>query len=290
MANFHTFSIGKLTCTSLLDFARERTPRQTFPRIDPIQLEKEIEAGDYGIEIDTPMPLHGVALLIDDGKQKILIDSGLPTAGGGQLVASLAEAGHSPDDIDILIITHGDGDHIGGLSNYNRARIVMPATSYKLWTTDTDGMVEEFIKLFRGQVSEEDLAAQAMGRRAYLDVLASLQAAGRVTLVDPGEEVVEGISLLPAPGHRRDHFAVEVRSGEATLIHIADAFRHPIQLKRHDFYCLFDSYPEQLAASMVMLLQKAAADDSLVFGAHFPFPSIIRIGNSDAGFQWVPSM
>lgn len=272
---------------SLSDFARERTPRATFPRIDPVELQKEIEAGGYGIELDTPMPLHGVVLLLDDGQQKIMIDSGLPASRDGQLPNSLNAAGIATTEIDLIIITHGDGDHIGGLGNYPNAEVVLPANSYRLWTEDTDGMVEEFIKLFRGVVSEQELAQQATGRRVYRDKLLALNEEGRIRLVEPGEEIVPGICFISAPGHRRDHMAVEIHSGDALLLHVADAFRHAIQLKRHDFYCLFDSYPDILAETMVMLFDRAAESNAIVFGAHFEFPALAKIAKSDAGYEWV---
>lgn len=287
MSNFHTFTLGDLTCTSLSDFAFERTPRATFPRIDPVELQKEIEAGNYGIELDTPMPLHGVVLLIDSGQQKIMIDSGLPSSRGGQLLSNLDAAGVAAAEIDLIIVTHGDGDHIGGLGNYPNAQIVLPSNSYDLWTKDTDGMVEEFIKLFRGVVSEQELAQQAAGRRVYPDKLLALNEEGRIRLVEPAEEIVPGICFISAPGHRRDHMAVEIRSGDAALLHVADAFRHAIQLKRHDFYCLFDSYPDILAESMVMLLDEAAESNAIVFGAHFEFPALIKIAKHEAGYEWI---
>ena len=287
MSTFHPFTLGQFTCTSLSDFARSRTPRATFPRIDPIELQKEIEAGDYGIELDTPMPLHGNVLLVDNGDQKIMIDSGLPAARDGQLPHSLETAGIATTEIDLIIITHGDGDHIGGLSNYPNAQIVMPSLSYKLWTEDVDGMIEEFIKLFRGTVSDEALAEQAAGRRLYHDKLLSLNEQGRIRLVEFGDEIVPGISMIHAPGHRSDHTVVEITSGDEVLLHIADGFRHAIQLKRHDFYCLFDSYPEQLAETMVILLDRAAESNAIVFGAHFEFPALIKIGKNEAGYEWI---
>ena len=281
----HTFKLGTFTCTCLSDFQNERTPRDTFPKIDPAELQKEIELGGFDLDLDRPMPLHGTVLLIDTGEQKILIDAGLPTAGGGALVASLQEIGLTSDEIDTVMITHGDGDHIGGLGNFGRAQIIMPAHAHRLWTEEPDGMVEEFTKLFKDTLSAEALNDMAAGRAKYATVLES--AKDRIKLVEFGTEAAPGITFIQAPGHRRDHVAVEIKSGDDVLLHIADAWRHPIQLKRHDFYCLFDSYPDILAKTMGNLLGRAADSDALVFGAHFNFPALIKVKKDDAGYHWI---
>ncbi|MFT5194695.1 MAG: glyoxylase-like metal-dependent hydrolase (beta-lactamase superfamily II) [Cellvibrionaceae bacterium] len=285
MSNFHTFKLGNFTCTSLLDFAKDRTPRATFPQIDPVELQKEIDLGSYDLQLDTPMPLHGTVLFVDTGSQKILIDAGLPTAGGGQMITGLKEIGLSPDNIDMVIVTHGDGDHIGGLANYTQAKIVMPAHSHQLWTQDTAGMVEDFVMLFRESGTAEELSGMAAGRAEYVNVLEAIK--NRIVLIEPGEAIIPGITFMHAPGHRRDHTAVEIRSGDSVLLHVADAWRHPLQLKRHDFYCLFDSYPDILADSMVMLLDHAAETGALVFGAHFNFPAVIKIAKDAYGYHWI---
>lgn len=285
MTNFHSFTLGTFTCTTLLDFARERTPRDTFPRIDPVELQKEIDAGGYDLALDNPMPLHGVVLLVETGQNRVLIDAGLPSEMGGRLVQSLADAGHQPSDIDTLIVTHGDYDHIGGLGNFPDSQIVLPTHAYQLWTENTEGMVEEFMKLMRDGMTAEEAESQAAGRRAYGDVLIELNRQQRLTLVESGREVLPGIRLIDAPGHRRDHVAVEVVSGGQTLLHVVDAFRHELQMKRHDFYCLFDSYPETLAETMVMLMDRAAEKDTLVFGSHFQFPALFRIKSVGEGYR-----
>jgi len=48
-------------------------------------------------------------LLLDTGRQKILIDAGEPSA------RTLIEIGVDPADLDAIVLTHGHSDHTGGL-------------------------------------------------------------------------------------------------------------------------------------------------------------------------------
>src|SRR5579864_1212489 len=58
--------------------------------------------------------------LVNTGKQLILVDAGSGTwfGGGkfGHLVANLRSAGYTPEEVDIVLITHLHSDHIGGLT------------------------------------------------------------------------------------------------------------------------------------------------------------------------------
>ncbi|MGB0386620.1 MAG: MBL fold metallo-hydrolase [Ardenticatenaceae bacterium] len=280
MSSFHHFKVGDFKCTVLNDMSGSWTMWQAFPGLARDELQAEMEAGGYSEQLTR----QGNVLLVDTGEQKVLVDTGLPSVRGGQLVNNLQAIGVSPDEIDTVIITHGDGDHIGGLSNYTEARIVMPPKSYRLWTDGVEGMVEEFLMLFRDKLSEKELAARRAGRLVYPQSLPSLQE--RIDLVEPETEFIPGIRLVDAPGHRSDHIAVEISSAGETLLHIVDAFRHPIQAKRPDFYSLFDSYPQQLAQTTKMLMARAADKNALVFGAHLPFPSLIRITRDGNDFVW----
>ena len=69
---------------------------------------------------------HNIPTLVNTGKELILFDTGngaLPREyeqlkvrmAEGQLAARLALLGHKPEDIDVVVLTHGHPDHIGGL-------------------------------------------------------------------------------------------------------------------------------------------------------------------------------
>ena len=216
MTQFHPFQLGQLNCISLSDMSGEWHLPDLFGRVPVPELEKLLDQ----VGLDLTWPRQGTALLVDTGTHKVLIDSGLPSARGGQLVESLAAAGITPDQIDALFVTHGDGDHIGGLDNYLDADIYLPVESHRLWTEDEDGMVDEFIKLFRKKRSEEELAGMEKGRRVYPNRLREM--GDRLKLVEPEQEFLPGFRFFPAPGHRRDHVILEIRSGDDLLLHVAD--------------------------------------------------------------------
>jgi glyoxylase-like metal-dependent hydrolase (beta-lactamase superfamily II) len=65
--------------------------------------------------------------LVNTGKELVLFDTGngslrdeheqlkgrLPA---GNLVTRMAQAGYKPEDVDVVVLTHGHPDHIGGLT------------------------------------------------------------------------------------------------------------------------------------------------------------------------------
>ncbi|MDS0222110.1 MBL fold metallo-hydrolase [Haloarcula sp. S1AR25-5A] len=63
--------------------------------------------------------LSGVnAALVDDGGTLTLVDTGLPWH-GNELIAGLSEAGYELRDLDRILLTHFDFDHVGGLSAFD---------------------------------------------------------------------------------------------------------------------------------------------------------------------------
>jgi len=74
--------------------------------------------------------------VVNAGGQTILFDTGLNPAG---ITGPLAEAGIKPEDVDIIVLTHMHGDHIGGLMNddgtptFANARYVTGQAEYDAW-------------------------------------------------------------------------------------------------------------------------------------------------------------
>jgi glyoxylase-like metal-dependent hydrolase (beta-lactamase superfamily II) len=64
--------------------------------------------------------LTGVnAALVDDGGTLTLVDTGMPWH-GDRLIAGLIDAGFERRDVERILLTHYDMDHVGGLSAFER--------------------------------------------------------------------------------------------------------------------------------------------------------------------------
>src|SRR5229473_2228618 len=72
--------------------------------------------------------------LVNNGKQVILVDAGAGEWWGGgafgRLGASLRSAGYTPEQVDLVVITHMHSDHIGGLSTRDGKRLFPNAELY----------------------------------------------------------------------------------------------------------------------------------------------------------------
>ena len=77
-------------------------------------MAREITDGVWLLEVAWPEPIGANAYLVDDG-DVTLVDAGLPIP-RRSLPAEIRDAGHAIDDVDRVLLTHYDVDHVGGLA------------------------------------------------------------------------------------------------------------------------------------------------------------------------------
>ena len=172
------------------------------------------------------LPITITALLVNTGKQRVLIDTG----SAGQLVdtagflnTNLAAAGLTPADIDIILISHFHPDHIDGIRTkdgdkvFRNAQILVPEPEWTFWMEDANQSRAKgpVLRYFRN------------ARRIFADIAKDVQR------FRPGAEVVPGIVSLPAYGHTPGHTAFAVHSGRESILVMSDTVRNPELFARH---------------------------------------------------------
>lgn len=271
MARIHRFSVGDFACVALQDNVRILDIETEFPQIPAAELRLALQATGFS---DTQVAVGYNCLLVQTATYQILIDAG---TGQDQLVASLKLASLEPADIDYLILTHSDFDHVGGLGLFPDAKIIMPRIAWDFWTiaSERQRMVEEFVQVFETML-EPDFLQRAIAYRHRLGTEVFPALRERIQLIEPGEVFLPGVQMHYFPGHRTDHFAVEIVSAGQTLIHVADSFRHCLQSHHPRWYSVYDSWPDQWTASLSKLLRLIREKEALVFGSHLSFPGLAR--------------
>jgi 7,8-dihydropterin-6-yl-methyl-4-(beta-D-ribofuranosyl)aminobenzene 5'-phosphate synthase len=115
---------------------------------------------------------HGLALLIDCGDARILLDTGA----GGALMANLAALGIEATSIQNLVLSHGHWDHTGAL-----AELLAPVPSLPIYAAA--GVLQERFSCHPGQAAR-DVSMQLASRRALAQ--AQYQELHGFTLLSPG--------------------------------------------------------------------------------------------------------
>lgn len=221
--------------------------------------------------------------LLNTGKELILIDAGngssgfVPRPHGGWLAAQLGPAGFKPEDVDIVLLSHGHPDHIGGIIEngaplFRNARYVIGAIEHNFWAP-------------ADKHTSGDLAGFASVYRANTSGLTP-----KFSFIKPGDEVVPGVRALEAYGHTPGHLAFHIESqGRAILFWGDIAHHHVASLARPGWLNVFDTDKEQAALTRKRVLDMVASDGIAVIAYHMPFPSTGYVERLDAtGYRWVP--
>jgi glyoxylase-like metal-dependent hydrolase (beta-lactamase superfamily II) len=285
--NYH-FKIGSFECLAVSDGTMTYAP-PTFPppyaflfaNADKTQLVRVLI--EHGIELTEwkEWVSSYTCLLIDTGKYKVLVDTGAGNLGQNteKLLQNLKYEGIEPEEIKLVILTHGHPDHIGGNLNtggkpiFAKARWAMWKDEWLFWTSEqAEKQLDEHSKDILINIARMNL----------------LPLRNMIELVDNEVEIVPGIRAIAAPGHTPGLMALSVTCEGEQLLCISDVIIHPVHLARPEWFAATDVVPDQVIATRRKLLSRAALEKSQVMAFHFPFPGLGYISRRDQGWQWQP--
>jgi glyoxylase-like metal-dependent hydrolase (beta-lactamase superfamily II) len=142
------FQVGSFECIVVSDgtFAYPHPAQLFFTNAPKERLEQALKERNLVPEQWEQHITPYLCLLINTDKHKVLVDTGAgalaPTT--GKLVPRLQAEGISPDEIDIVILTHGHPDHIGrnidseGRPSFSNARYIIWKGEWDFWTSSPD--------------------------------------------------------------------------------------------------------------------------------------------------------
>jgi len=224
------------------------------------------------------------AYLINLGGKLILVDTGAAKAFGptlGFIGEQIRAAGYTPEQIDIVLLTHLHADHVAGLlgadgkPQFPNAEVRVDQAESDFWLSEANAAkapkdFQSFFKIAR-------------------DSAAPYQAAGKWKPFSGAAELAPGIKAVPAVGHTPGHTAYQIESKGERLLILGDAVHsHAVQFARPEVAIEFDSDKKQAVATRKKLFAWAAKEKLLVSGMHLPFPGLGHVRADGKAFAWVP--
>ena len=192
--------------------------------------------------------IAGYTIMVDtgvgNGKRRVAVPGwdNLQT----DFLSRLQATGVTPGDVDYVVNTHLHFDHVGWHTElvdgaweptFPAARYVMSAGEFGYWQSKP----------------ENEIADQHAG---FSDSVLPIYEAGLVDLVADDHVVIDGVRLMPTPGHTPHHVSVLIESGGQSAVITGDVAHHPCQLAHPDWASTSDFDPDLACTSRMRLVER----------------------------------
>lgn len=201
--------------------------------------------------------------VVNTGNELVLFDTGLNPDG---TTAALEAAGYTADQIDIVVLTHMHGDHIGGLMRgdaptFANASYVTGQTEFDHWSQAGNENFDNKVKPL----------------------------AEKMSFLEDGGSVASGITAMAAFGHTPGHMAYVIESDGKQLVLGADFANHYVWSLAHpEWEVSFDMDKAAATATRKKMLDMLAADNLPFVGYHMPWPAFGYVEKQGDGYRYRP--
>ena len=255
----HRLTLGDRELIILSDGTYQLDGGAMFGVVPKTLWEKRIQPNERNL-----LTLGLNSLLIRDGKQTVLIETGIGPKLNEKsrqihqhqpaLMESFKQAGISPDEVDIVINTHLHFDHCGWNTHFvdGKPQPTFANATYYAQQGELDHAHEQH---------ERD-------RVSYLtENYDPLVESGQMRLLSGNAEITPGISVEIYPGHTRNLQAVTVRAGDQTVCYISDLIPTSHHLDP-TWVMGYDLYPLESINNRHRFYQRAIPEKWLVAFTH----------------------
>ena len=218
---------------------------------------------------------HGRVILIDTGmgnKQDDKFRSHFEPHGEGDLLASIARAGYTREEITDVVLTHLHFDHCGGAVQ-NRPNVDLELTfpnaihwseeNHWKWATDPN----------------------PRERASFLkENILPIQESGMLRFVNDDTEIIPELWFAISDGHTHGMLIPHLEIGEETLVFMADLLPSPTHIPLA-WVMGYDIDPLQTIREKEAFLAEAAENNFILFYEHDPVIECSRVVETEKGFR-----
>ena len=219
------------------------------------------------------IPAQMRCLLVQSSAGLILVDSGQGdkiTAeyrtefgmddGNLRLEADLRRVGLSPEDVDIVLLTHLHADHCGGNTRY----------------ADPSDAESDIVPTFpnaryliqRLEIAEASFPNERTRGHYYPENWEPLRRTGQLQIVDGDQELAPGVRSVTVPGHTSSMQAVWVEDAGESLLFLGDACSWAAHMDRIAWVPAFDLEPMRSIEGKRNLRRQAEEKNALLVFQH----------------------
>lgn len=264
----YTLQVGSIRCHLLNDGLHPVDGGGFFGVVPRLLWERVIKPN-----ADNMIPSDTRSLLIESVAGLILVDTGNGDKLGAKerqrlgfngrtdrLVGELRKVGYQPSDVDLVILTHLHGDHVGGATRWDTA-------------DHTPGPLVATFPKARYLVQRIDLAeASFPNERTFATYHAEnwqpLLENGQLQVVDGPQRIDAHVRTDIAPGHTAALQMVWVESRGESLLFLTDACNWAAHLNRLAWVPAFDLFPLTSMETKRRIRQEALDRDALLVFQH----------------------